>query len=134
MLSQANTLTDRNYEDTLHAMLTSHADAHVELFFPVHDTSQTQIGPLLEPSVTAISDQLGQMKDVLCRIFVANLTALGSHWEKAVHELFRIISDKLAEHPERTCAILVMPNVGTRGDLYDETSISKAHGDIKDLF
>ena len=134
MLAQANTLTDRNYEDTLHAMLTSHTDAHVELFFPVHDTSQTQIGPLLETSATAISDQLGQMKDVLCRIDVANLTALGSHREKAVHELFRIISDKLAEHPERTCAILVMPNVGTRGELYDETSISKAHGDIKDLF
>ena len=134
MLSQANTLTDRNYEDTLHAMVTSHTDAHMELFFPVHDTTHNQIGPVLEMSVTSISDQLGQLKDVLYRVYVANLTALGSHWEKAVHELFRVISDKLAEHPERTCAIVVMPNVGSRGELYDETSISKAHGDIKDLF
>ena len=134
LLSQANTLTDRNFEDNLHAMITSHTEAHAELFFPVHDTTHNQIGPLLETSVTAIADHLGQMKDVLYRIYVANLTSLGSNWEKAIHELFRIVSDKLAEHPDRTCAIVVMPNVGTRGELYDETSISKAQGDIKDLF
>ncbi len=112
-------------------MVSSHTEAHSELFFPVHETT-TQTGPLMETSVMSIADQVGQMKDLVFRVYVANLCSLGSSWEKAIHELFRILSDKLAENPERTCVIMVMPNVGTRGDLYEESSIAKAQCDIKD--
>jgi hypothetical protein len=112
----------------------SHTEAHAELHFPVRETTGSgQWGPLLETSVQSLSDNMGQLKDLVFRVYVGNLCSLGSGWEKAIHELFRIVADKLAENPERTCAILVMPNVGPRGELHDEAGIAKAHSDIKDV-
>ena len=56
-------------------------------------------------------------------VYIVNLTALGNTATRALREVTRIVADACAHCPERTCGIIISPNVASYGVTYDEMEI-----------
>ena len=55
--------------------------------------------------------------------FPANLTSLGNMATRALREVTRIVADACAHCPERTCGVIISPNVAGYGRTYEETEL-----------
>ena len=131
---ESNALSDSTFIDNLHQLVHVHTENHADIFYPVFEaSSEANVGPKVEAAVQKVADSMGHMKDLVYRVYVANLTYLGASWNKAIRELTHIVANKLSVCPERSVALVIMPNVGARGDCHDDIEIAKAHADIRDM-
>ena len=64
-------------------------------------------------------------------VYLVNLTAPGSMAMRALREATRLVADACAHCPERTCGIIIAPNVAGHGKTYDEVEIQKVQDEAE---
>lgn len=78
-------------------------------------TRACQVLPLVSQGLTLFADSLSLPSDGVFRVIVVNLTLLGSNHGQCMTDLARILGDMISAAPERTCAIVLHPNVCSKG-------------------
>ena len=65
--------------------------------------------------VQTMADETMKPRETLYKIFVANLTYLGSNHGSCTHQLARIMADQVNADPDRSAGVVILPNTGTLG-------------------
>ena len=78
------------------------------------------------------AEQSGVPKSTVFKVYVVNLTFLGSAYEKHLGDCVSIVRDKMLNDPERTCALFIAPNTGPYKQTYDEAAAEKARREVFD--
>ena len=60
-------------------------------------------------------------------------TKLGSSFSAVMNKAVRLVADAIAHNPSNTGAMIIAPNIATRGAKYDDLAIEAAHDDIEVL-
>ncbi len=69
-----------------------------------------------EAALSEYCSKRGQVKEFVLKVIVANLNYLGSRWGNCLDVLAEPISNRIANNPDRTCAIVVCPLVAARSE------------------
>ena len=110
------------------------AKAHIDVRFPVAGLKSHLDAPsAITTMIENFSEHAGLSKHEVFRVYVANLTFVGSTYEKRVAELINIIKDKILSDQERSCALVVAPNTGPFKVTYDDKAAEQARRDVFDL-
>ena len=106
---------------------------HMYSFFPVITLMNADLIPVTLPAVYAgMCTEWGTCTALHCLIF--NCTYLGVVHGGVVTKVACEISGRLAQNPTMSCAIIVLPNVGTRGYAHYSDNIRRAERKIEDIF
>ena len=109
------------------------ADDHLKVFYPiVHLKKLQDIPSAVTTMIENYAERSGVPKHLLFKVFLINLTYLGSAHEKRVTDFVALVRDRLLNDPERTCAVFVAPNTGPYRQTYDEGAAEKARRDLLD--
>lgn len=110
------------------------AKTHIDIRFPVVGLkSQMDAPSAITTMVENFAEHLATPKHELYKVYVANLTFVGSSYEKRIAELVAIVKDKLLNDQERSCVLIVAPNTGSYKQTYDEKAAEMARRDVLDM-
>jgi len=106
------------------------------LRFPVRSFDDAMsAGPFVQACMGAWCDHIGVDKGEVYHIQWANATICGSNALHCMEDaLGKTISPTLASSPERSCALVMAPNVGRWGNQFHEDEIMKHADAIEQLF
>ena len=110
------------------------AGEHIQCRFPHYEVKTVADIP-----ATATTAAFKFAMDMKCeasrchRVYVLNLTFFGNDALNQSALYIRVLKDKLAADPERTCVLIIASNVGSYKMTYDETSAEKVRRDIFDM-
>ena len=106
------------------------------LRFPVRAFDEAALaGPFAQACVGSWCDHVGVDKGEAWHVYWANTTVCGSNALHCVEEaLGKVIAPQVAGNPERTCCIVMAPNVGRWGNQFYEDEIMKHADEIEKLF
>ena len=110
------------------------AGEHIKCRFPNYEVKTVADIP-----ATATTAALKFAHDMKCeasrchRVYVLNLSFFGNDALNQSPVYIRVLKDKLAADPERTCALIIASNVGPYKMTYDEAAAEKLRRDIYDM-
>ena len=79
------------------------------------------------------TDKLQLPRPLLYKVYVANLTFAGFNFAKHRDALVALISSKISDDPDRSCAIIIPPNTGPYKTAYDTEAAEQSSRDLFDL-
>ena len=113
-----------SYNSVRMASIDELAVAHCTSHFP---TQQVKNADAVEPAINLLlgnyADKVDVQKSQVFRVFLANLSYLGTNAGSMTMDLARLVGDLVATDPSRTCAIVIFSNAW---DL-----VSAATGELK---
>jgi len=111
-------------------------EAAQNLRFPVRSFEDASLAlPFGQACLGTWCDHVGVDKGEAWQVYWVNSTISGSNAFHCVDDaLNKIIAPQLASAPERSCAILMAPNVGRWGNQFHEDEIMKHADEIEKLF
>lgn len=74
----------------------------------------------------SVADEVMKPRENLYKVFVANLTYLGSNHGACTHHIARIMSNQLNADPDRSVGLVILPNTGTLGAGMNSSAITTA--------
>lgn len=110
------------------------AGEHIKCRFP---TCEVKTVPDIPATATTAAFKFAN--DMKCeasrchRVYVLNLTFFGNDALKQTALYMRVLRDKLAADPERSCALLIASNVGSYKMTYDEAAAETIRRQIFDM-
>ena len=81
-----------------------------------------------------VADETMKPRETLYKIFVANLTYLGSNHGSCTLQLARIMSDQLNADPDRSVGAVILPNTGSLGAGMASSAITTAQRAVVSSF
>ena len=110
------------------------AGEHIQCRFPHYEVKTVADIP-----ATATTAAFKFANDMKCepsrchRVYVLNLTFFGNEALNQSMQYIRVLRDKLAADPERSCAVIIANNVGSYRVTYDDAAAEKLRRDIFDM-
>ncbi len=95
--------------------------------------SLAHIHAFVQSSVQAWVDSSTMDKDQVYQVWLLNLTAPGSKFQRSALTAITKAADQIAQCPERSAFIVFCPNTGTFGDQYSTNSTRKARKDVEEM-
>ena len=106
----------------------------VETRYPsreIDDPSTLQT--FVQSSIESYAMNAGIDNEGMFQVWMINLMVPGFHYNYSALTAISKACDIISIFPERTCAIILMPNTGTYGNTYDRSSMRQSENDILQL-
>ena len=81
----------------------------------------------------SLADGWGVPRDSIFKVFIANMTSEGPAHAAHALDIARFVGDQVSQDPERSVAIVVLPNTGGHGAGATSTAITQAQRSVMSI-
>ena len=108
--------------------------SEIEIRFPSREIDDSNhLQTFYQSSIEAYAMAKNVDHETMFQVWLINLMVPGFHFNYSALIAIAKACDMIATFPERTCAIILLPNTGTYGGTYDKVSMRKSESDIQGL-